>query len=190
MIFVNTKKIVLAGTFGCVFLLPLALILGRYSRASSSTSGASAASPWNTYAIEGTLAGVRVREVDAAHAAVVFLYDLDNRTSADYRFAKGPDVVIMSRLKTSESLSSDAVADIETGAFLPAGNRARVALEVVQPFTWPAQKDDKAERNFRELIAGQVAGLRGFVLFDQGSRYQIELPAEIPDLQTSAAVRP
>jgi hypothetical protein len=187
---VNAKKIVLIGTFACVFLLLLALILGRYSRPATAAA-TTVASPWNTHAIEGALAGVRVQEVDSGHAAVVFLYDLDNRTSTDYRLAKGPNVVIMSRLKTSDSLSADDPADIESGAFLPAGNRARVAIEVVQPFAWPNQKDAAADRNFRDLVAGRVAGLRGFVLFDQAARYQIELPAELAGLQqSSAAVGP
>jgi len=134
---------------------------------------------------------VRVREVDTTHAAVVFLYDLDNRTDSDYRLTKGPDVVVMSRLKTTDSLSSDEPADIESSAFLPAGNRARVAIEVLQPFAWPSQKDAAADRNFRDLVAGRVADLRAFVIFDQAARYQIELPAVLPELQqSSAAVRP
>jgi len=185
---VNVKKIALVGTFACVFLLLLALIVGRYSRPASTKT---AASPWSTHAIEGTLAGVRVREVDTTHAAVVFLYDLDNRTDSDYRLTKGPDVVVMSRLKTTDSLSSDEPADIESSAFLPAGNRARVAIEVLQPFAWPSQKDAAADRNFRDLVAGRVADLRAFVIFDQAARYQIELPAVLPELQqSSAAVRP
>jgi hypothetical protein len=185
---VNVKKIAFIGTFACVFLLLLALIVGRYSRPASTKA---AANPWNTHAIEGALSGVRVREVDATHAAVVFLYDLDNRTDTDYRLTKGPDVVVMSRLKTTDSLSSDEPADIESSAFLPAGNRARVAIEVLQPFAWPSQKDAAADRNFRDLVAGRVADLRGFVVFDQAARYQIELPAALPELQqSSAAVKP
>lgn len=184
----NAKKIIWVGTGACIFLLLLALIVGRYSRPAVTTA---AASPWNTHAIEGALAGVRVAEVDPSHAAVIFLYDLDNHTSSDYRLDKGPSLVIMSRLKTSDSLSSDVPADIESGAFLPAGNRARVAIAVQQPFTWPSQKDAAAERSFRDLVDNQVAGLRGFVLFDQTARYQIELPAQLPEMQqSSAAVKP
>jgi hypothetical protein len=185
---VQTKKIVWIGTIVCAILLVLALVVGRYSRPSTATS---ASSPWNAHAIEGTLAGIRVSEIDPAHAAVVFLYDLDNRTGGDYTLSKGSDIVIMSRLKSGNSLSSDDPATIQSSAFLPAGNRARVALQIVQPFSWPSQKDAAADGNFRDLVAGRVAGLRGFVLFDQASRYQIELPAELPELeQSSAAVGP
>jgi hypothetical protein len=181
---VHTKKIIWIGTIVCATLLVLAVAVGRYSRPSTA---ASASSPWNPHAIEGTLAGVHVSEIDPTHAAVVFLYDLDNRTGSDYKLSKGPNIVIMSRLKSTNSLSSDDPADIESSAFLPAGNRARIALQVVQPFSWPSRKDAAAEKNFRDLVAGRVAGLRGFVLFDQASRYQIELPAEIPELEQSTA---
>jgi hypothetical protein len=184
---VNAKKIVLLGTLGCVLLLLLALIFGRYSRPAATTAAASA---WNTQAIEGSLAGVRVTEIDPTHAAIVFLYDLDNRTDSDYRLVKGTNIVIMGRLKATDSLSSDQPADIESGAFLPAGNRARVSIEVVEPFAWPSQKDAAAERSFRELVVGQVAGLRGFVLFDQTARYQIELPVELPEPLQPSIVKP
>jgi hypothetical protein len=116
---------------------------------------------------------------------------LDNHTNTDYTLTKGPNVVVMSRLDAGGSLSSDDPAAIESSAFLPAGNRARVALQIVQPFSWPSQKDAAAERSFRDLVAARVAGLRGFVLFDQAARYQIELPAELPELQqSSVAVAP
>jgi len=92
-VFVNVKKIALVGTFVCVFLLLLALIVGGIP---ARRPPKRPLAPGNTRAIEGTLAGVRVREVDTTHAAVVFLYDLDNRTDSDYRLTKGPDVVVMS----------------------------------------------------------------------------------------------
>jgi hypothetical protein len=175
------------GASACVFLMLLALALGWYSRPAATTS---AASVWNTSAIEATLATVRVTEVDPMHAAVLFLYDMDNRTNTDYHLIKGPNVVIMSRLKATDSLGADQPADIESSAFLPAGNRARVAVQVVQPFAWPSQKDAAAERSFRDLVANQIVGLRGFVLFDEAARYQIELPVDLPELQPLTAAKP
>jgi hypothetical protein len=141
------------------------------------------ANGWNSSAIESTLAGVRVREVDPAHAAVVFLYDLDNRTDTDYRLASGPNVVIMSRLQPSGSLSSDQQVSLDSAAFVPAKNRTRISLEVSHPFDWPAQRDAAAERQLRQFVADEVSGLQGFVLFDQESRYQIELATTSPEPQ-------
>src|SRR5271170_1267953 len=144
------------------------------------------ANGWNSGAIQSTLAGVRVRELDSTHAAVVFFYDLDNRTDSDYRLSSGPNVVIMRRLEPSGSLSSDEPINLDSAAFVPAKNRTRIALEISRAFDWPAQRDAAAERQVRQLVADQVAGVEGFVLFDQAARYQIELAATSPEPQQAA----
>jgi hypothetical protein len=141
------------------------------------------ANGWNSSAIESTLAGVRVREVDPAHAAVVFLYDLDNKTDSDYRLSSGPNVVIMSRLQPNGSLSSDQQISLDSAAFVPAKNRTRISVEVNHAFDWPAQRDAAADRQLRQFVADEVSGLQGFVLFDQATRYQIELATASPELQ-------
>jgi len=133
--------------------------------------------PWDARAIHASFAGVRVQEVDSAHAAVLLFYDLENRTDADYHLASGPNVVIMSRLAADGTLSADRPATLESSAFVPSRNRTRITLELSRPFTWPTEKDSAAEQSIRQLVASQVAGLAGFVLFDQTARYQIELPA-------------
>jgi hypothetical protein len=56
-------------------------------------------------------------------------------------------------------------------------------LDVVRPFQWPIQQDGLADAKFRQLVAGQVSDLEGFVLFDQSTRYQINLPGGWPQLQ-------
>ena len=78
------------------FVPAVALLSGKPSEAQSA---AKPAIPWNEHAIESSFAGVRVREIDASNSAVVFLYDLDNKTDSDYQLAKGPSVVVMSRLE-------------------------------------------------------------------------------------------
>jgi hypothetical protein len=163
-----------------ICVLALVLVLMKFPRA---RFFAGHAGGWNSQAIESTLAGVRVREVDPAHAAVVFLYDLDNKTDTDYRLASGPNVVIMSRLQPSGSLSSDQQVSLDSAAFVPAKNRTRISLEVNHPFEWPTQRDAAAERQLRQFVADEVSGLQGFVLFDQATRYQIELATTSPESQ-------
>jgi len=119
---------------------------------------------------------------------VIFFYDLDNLTDSDYRLASGPTVVIMSRLQPGGSLSSDQQISLDSAAFVPAKNRTRIALEINHAFAWPAQRDAAAERQLRQFVAEQVAGLKGFVLFDQATRYQIELATSSPSLPTEASV--
>jgi len=163
------------GASSLVLLLVGAMAARRISRVQTASAGIQNA--WNSRAIQSTFAGVRVREIDAAHAAVTFLYDLDNQTGADYHLDAGPNVVIMSRIAAGGSLSSEQQISLAAPAFLPAGDRARIALEIRCPFSWPARKDALAEAAFKELVANRLSGLQGFVLFDQSSRYQIELPA-------------
>jgi hypothetical protein len=163
--------------------LVLILILVRFWRAGPSSAGANA---WNSRAIQSTLAGVRMRELDSTHAAVVFFYDLDNRTDNDYRLSSGPNVLTMSRLQPNGSLSGDEPISLDSAAFVPAKNRTRIALEISHAFDWPAQRDAAAERQVRQFVADQVAGVEGFVLFDQAARYQIELAATSPELQQAS----
>jgi hypothetical protein len=173
--------VILASTVG--FLLPLLLVFGKSPQAQTVPKPAP---PWNVHAIESTFAGVRVREIDASNSAVVFLYDLDNRTDSDYRLAKGPTVVIMSRLKSSSSLSSEKLVTLSSSAFVPAKNRTRIALEIRQPFIWPGRMDAKSQGRIRQLVAGEIADIHGFVLFDESTRYQIDLPGTWPEIEKAA----
>jgi hypothetical protein len=164
---------------GIVIIVAIVVAV-RYPRAGAAGARVDT---WNSSAIQGTPAGIRVREVDPTHAAVVFFYDLDNRTDNDYRLASGPNVVIMSRLRSSGSLSGEQPISLDTTAFVPAKNRTRIAIEMSHPFEWPSQRDASAERQIRQLVADQVSGLAGFVLFDQANRYEIDLAATSPELQ-------
>jgi len=160
------------------------VIAVRFVRSAAPTGHAEA---WNSSAIQSTLAGIRVKEIDPAHAAVVFFYDLDNRTDTDYRLSSGPNVVIMSRLQPSGSLSSDQQINLDANAFVPAKNRTRIGVEMSRAFAWPSARDASAERQIRQLVADQVAGLEGFVLFDQTTRYEIDLATASPELQVEPA---
>lgn len=140
--------------------------------------------PWNSQAIRSSFAGVQVREVDATHAALDFVYDLENRTASDFEVAPGPGVVVMKRLNSDGSLVSDPNARLLSAAFIPTNNRTRFTVEMTEFFDWPAKQDADADQSFREFLRREVSGLEGFVIFDQSSRYEIELPI---DLATSAA---
>jgi hypothetical protein len=172
------KKIGVVGLAACALLLLLIVVAGRFGR---NNSPAKQIAPWNSQAIKGTLAGIRVQEIDPTHAAVIFLYDLDNKTDNDYRLEKGPNVVVMSRLKSGDALSADQAITLDSTAFVPARNRTRIALEISHIFNWPGQSGTYAERAFNQLVAGDVAGVAGFVLFDQTSRYEIDFPAAWPE---------
>jgi hypothetical protein len=174
------QKIGTIGIFTLGFLVILIAVLGRSEHSQIS---AKPANPWNAHAVEGVYAGVRVREIDASKAAVVFLYDIDNKTDTDYQLAKGDSVVVMSRIKSSRSLTSERPVALSTSAFVPARNRTRIALEIAEPFSWPTRPDASSENRFRQLVAREVADLDGFVLFDQAHRYQVDLPGSWPAIE-------
>jgi hypothetical protein len=172
--------------YACVFLLLLVTLIGRFSHPQSDAATGATEASWNSQAIGGTFAGVRVREIDPSHAAVILFYDLDNNSGFDYRLDAGPNVAIMSRLDTGGSLSSYTQVNLDSSAFIPAGNRTRIGLNMTRAFNWPLRKDGAGEVQFRQLVSSQVSGLRGFVLFDQAHRYQIELPVSSVTAKTSA----
>ena len=179
------RKTVVIGIAACAFLLLVALLVGHYYGPASDTSQSETA--WNSQTIRGSLAAVQVHEVDPAHAAVVFLYDVDNRSNSDYHLSSSGNVVIMNRLQGNGSLTANDQASLQGDAFVPAGNRSRVTLQILHPFNWPSQQNAAAQRNFRDLVSSQINGLQAFVVFDQTERYQIELPAQISALEPSAA---
>lgn len=146
-------------------------------------ASADGVAPWNPGAMQTSYAGVRVEQIDASNAAIVFLYDVDNRSGSDYQLTKGPGVVIMSRLRSSGALSSEKPVSLDASAFVPMRNRTRIALEVAEPFNWPTRMDTTSENRFRQLVAQEVADLEGFVIFDQSHRYQINLPGAWPMME-------
>ena len=145
---------------------------------------------WNPAAVHGTLAGIQVREVDTNHAAIVFSYDIDNQTDADYQLTKGPNAVILSRLKSDGTLVTNDALQLDNSIFLPARNRTRISFEEAKPFHWPTElvpgrMGPVTQEKYRSLVAQETANLSGFVLFDQNAHYQIELPGAWPDVQAS-----
>jgi len=94
---------------------------------------------WNSSAIRSSFEGVQVKEVDPAHAALSFSYDLENTTDSDYHLSNDPKVLIVGRLKSNGSLKPEDSMRIDNSIFLPARNRARIALKVSYSFNWPAQ---------------------------------------------------
>lgn len=150
-----------------------------------------AAPVWNSSAIQSSFAGVQVKEVDATHAKLIFSYDLDNNTDTDYRVATGPTTVVMTRLKSNGSVSSEEPVELSSSIFLPARNRTHISVEVARNFNWPTglpetQIGPVNQDKFRALVAQEVANLSGFVLFDQATHFQIELPGGWQELQQRA----
>lgn len=138
---------------------------------------------WNREGIQATYMAAQLREVDKTHSALVLSYDLNNLTDLDFHLAEGSGMVIMSRLNSGGSLSQEEPIRLGYPVFLPAKQRARLAIEISQTFAWPVREDARYEEKLKEFVKQRLAGVRGFVLFDEASHSQIDLPAAWPELQ-------
>jgi hypothetical protein len=97
----------------------------------------------------------------------------------------------MTRLKSDGTLVPNDNLHLDNSVFVPARNRTRISFSTTQPFRWPTgmaldHMGPINQEKYRALIAQDVAGASGFVLFDQSAHYQIELPGAWQDLQSPA----
>jgi hypothetical protein len=166
------------------FLLALALAaVVLYVR-----SGGGAPKPWNSNAITASYVGAQLRELDSGNAALYLAYEVQNHTDSDYRLADGPEALVMSRLRADGSLSSQEQVRLSYPTFLPARQRARVALEIPSPFGWPADGDPAFQDKLRDFVNQKLMEAQTFVLFDQTDRFEIEFPSGWQELKMASAL--
>jgi hypothetical protein len=149
--------------------------------------GVSKPHSWNSSAITATYVGAQLRELDSGNAAVYLAYEIQNHTDSDYQLADGPRALVMSRLRADGSLSSQEQVRLSYPTFLPARQRARVALEIPSSFSWPADNDPAFQDKLRDLVNQKLMEVQAFVLFDQADRFEIEFPSGWQELETASA---
>jgi hypothetical protein len=152
---------------------------------SDNHSLAEANKPWNDRAVSAKYVGSQLKEVDKTHSSLTLSYDLQNNTDLDYRLAEGPGVVVMTRLKSDGSLSQQESIHLRYPVFLPARQSARLAIEITRPFAWPDKDDPEMVDKLRDFVKERLASAEGFVLFDESSHCQVELPGAWEELQTA-----
>jgi hypothetical protein len=166
------------------FLLALALAAAvLYVR-----SRGGAPKPWNSNAITASYVGAQLRELDSGNAALYLAYEVQNHTDSDYRLADGAEALVMSRLRADGSLSSQEQVRLSYPTFLPARQRARVALEIPSPFGWPADGDPAFQDKLRDFVNQKLMEVQTFVLFDQTDRFEIEFPSGWQELKMASAL--
>ena len=177
--------LVAVGAAGVVFLVTL----WAFGGTSFARQPQEAPKNWNRGGIRAVYMATQLREVDKTHASLLLSYDLNNLTNADYRLTDESGVVIMSRLKTDGSLSQEQRIRLSYPVFLPAGQRAHLAFEITREFVWP-KDDSHHDEKLKEFVRQTLTPVRGFVLFDDSSHSQFDLPAGWPDLQETSETRP
>lgn len=135
------------------------------------------AAAWSQGTISAGYIGSQLREIDKMHATLVISYDLENSTDSDYRLADGPNVVILSRLKSDGSYSQDQPIRLSYPVFLPPRQHARLAVEITQPFNWPSDTDSGSIEKLRNFVRQRLQDVAEFVLFDEANHRQLELPS-------------
>ena len=167
---------------GFLVVLALAAVI-LYARSSGTGP-----KPWNSSAITATYVGTQLRQLDSGNAALYLAYEVQNHTDSDYRLADGPQALVMTRLRADGSLSSQQQVKLSYPTFLPARQRARVALEILSPFGWPGENDSAFQDKLRDFVNQRLAEAQSFVLFDQSDRFQIEFPSGWQELKLASAL--
>src|ERR1700739_376205 len=146
---------------------------------------------WNEKAITATYVGAQFREISSKSGTLFLAYSVQNHTDLDYRLANGPSVVLMSRLKPSDALSSQQEIRLSYPTFLPARQKARIALEITYILGRPAENDPFSQDRQNKLgeLFERLTSVQSFVLFDQDNRLQIEFPDAWPELTRAGGSR-
>ena len=158
------------------------LAVARYP--SEPAAGQNAA--WSQGAISATFVGSQLKELDKAHSSLIISYDLQNDTDMDYRLTEGLGLLILCRLRGDKSLSQEQPVRLSYPVFLPAKQRARLAVEITQPFAWPAEKDPASEGKIRDFVKRRLENIAAFVVFDEENHRQFELPGAWEGLHASS----
>jgi len=141
---------------------------------------------WNQGTISAGYIASQLKEMDKTHSSLIISYDLDNNTDSDYRLVDGPGVVILSRLKSDGSYSQEEPIRLAYPVFLPARQHARLAIEITQPFAWPAEGDSGYLDKIRNFVKQRLENVGEFVLFDETNHWQLELPSGWEQLQDTS----
>ena len=142
--------------------------------------------PWNQDRVEATYVGSQIKEIDKTHSSLVLSYDLKNSSDLDYRLTDRSSVLILSRLKSDGSFSQEQPFRLSYPVFVPARERAHLAIEIEQPFAWPAEGDPAVASKLRDFVRRRLGDIEEFVVFDEASHRQLTLPSGWQQLQDEA----
>jgi hypothetical protein len=176
----NSLLIAFSGAAGLLLLIAVAVAGSVLKR-----SHADPSESWKHEQIEATYIGCQFKEVDRTHSSLTVTYDLKNDSSLDYRLVEGPDVVVMSKLQSNGSLSQEEPVRLSYPVFLPAGQRARLAIEITRNFAWPAENDPQYVDKLKDFVKQRLQGVGEFVVFDGAHHLQIELPGAWQEIQNT-----
>ena len=178
------KNLLIAGILAGAGLLLLLAFVVRTTAVNRARTGA--VKPWNEKAFKAKYAGSQLKQGGNGSATLTLSYELENLTDVDFHLAEGSGLVIARKLVSGDGLSQEEPIRLGYPAFLPAGQSARIAIEITQTFRWPQEDDPLYVSRLRDFVKERLANTREFVVFDEASRCQIELPSAWEELQETA----
>jgi hypothetical protein len=176
----RNSMLVAGGSALAGLLLLLALAVGGKG---VNQVGSQGPKPWNGKAFKARYVGSQLKQQDKAFATLRLSYELENLTDVDYHLAEGPGLVIARKMLSSGGLSQEEAVRLSYPAFLPAKQSAQIAIEITRPFSWPAENDSEYDDKLRDFVRERLENVEEFVLFDEASRCQLELPGAWEELQ-------
>jgi len=172
------KLAIRAAGFGAASVIIAALLIGSFAWWSRRPVKPK---PWNNKAIT---ASFEAMDTEGDNNTITFIYTLQNNTALDYRVSDGGMIHLGAVLKRSKEFSFErgSFLSVDYPFYLPAKSRIRFVLHIRYPYSI---KDDLTasddarhdwETNLCRFANKQFSNLNGFVLLDENTRYQVDMP--------------
>jgi hypothetical protein len=120
-----------------------------------------------------------------------FSYAVENTTERDYQLDSKDEVKVL--IKTSDSSLSQPVPDedehVGLPIFIPAKQTGTIILDVTIsgiPMQVSSETDDEYHERVRAFCEKRLNVVKGFVLFDEVSRYRVDFPRWLSERPKSA----
>jgi hypothetical protein len=178
-----TRILLKAGGFGAGIIVALTIIIAFFFWY---TSRPPKSRPWNRGAI--TAEFYRLSTVGEGDATLEFEYVLNNNTEKDYELATHSAPKIAAKLEDTNSLTGFADENalaLKLPIFVPAHQKTRISV-TMPGYSFPtvarptiastSEEWHKYHAGVAAHVTKKMSNLNGFVLFDEESRYQVELP--------------
>jgi hypothetical protein len=137
---------------------------------------------WNEKAITAIYEGL---DTGDDKRTLLFAYTLINQTDNDFSLSGGSTVHLGASLKqyqNSLSLDDGKLLSVDYPIYIPARRAVRFQLHLAYPYPEPddPSASDDVRHDYRTklavFVAKEMGNVGGFVLMDDSTRYQIDMP--------------
>jgi hypothetical protein len=135
--------------------------------------------PWNTEAI--VVKDPPTFAPSSNYKSMEFLYFAENKTNVDYHIVNNSKIKIMVRYLDDSWTPPLTTEDqhLELPVFIPANQKSPLIFSLVVPGIperTKSETDELYHERLRTYCEEHLGAIGKFVLFDEGNRYQINLP--------------